>query len=109
MRPRYITAIRSAKCAAVDRSWVIMRMPIRPSRRSLSSRVSTPARTETSSMDTGSSASSRSGAEHQRRGDRYPLALAAGQLVRVAVQEASRRGQARPFQRRDDQFPALGP
>ena len=48
------------------------------------------------------------GAEHERRGDRYPLALAAGQLVRVAGQEGLRRGQARAFQRRDDQFPAFG-
>ena len=47
-------------------------------------------------------------AEHERRGDRYPLALATGQLVRVAGQEGLRRGQARAFQRRDDQFPAFG-
>src|SRR5207244_167990 len=33
MRPRYITAIRSAKRAAAERSWVIMRMPMSPLQR----------------------------------------------------------------------------
>jgi hypothetical protein len=48
------------------------------------------------------------GAEHQGRGDRHPLALAAGQLVRVAGQESLGRGQAGAFQRGHDQFPAPG-
>ena len=72
IRPRYMTAIRSAKWAAVERSWVIIRIPA-PSRRSASSSLSTPARTETSSIDTGSSARSRSGFKMRRGGDRDPL------------------------------------
>ena len=80
-----MTAIRSAKWAAVDRSWVIIRIP-RPPSRSESSSARMPARTDTSSIDTGSSATSSFGLEHQRRGDRHPLALAAGQLVGEPVE-----------------------
>src|SRR5438094_227824 len=60
IRPRYMTAMRSAKRAAVERSCVIIRIP-RPASRRRSSRFRIPARTETSSIETGSSATSRSG------------------------------------------------
>ncbi len=49
--------IRSAYCVAVERSCVIIRMPSPPRRRP-SSRSRIPARTETSSIETGSSATS---------------------------------------------------
>ena len=51
-----------------------------------------PARTETSSIETGSSATSSEGLEHEAAGDGHALALAAGELVRVALGEASRPG-----------------
>src|SRR5581483_4085051 len=60
MRPRYITAIRSAKRAAVERSCVIM-STASPARRRPSRTPRIPARTDTSSIDTGSSATSSSG------------------------------------------------
>ena len=96
IRPRYITAIRSAKCAAVDRSWVIMRMPMSPSRRSPSSRDSTPGPDRDVEHRHRLVGEQQPGAEHQRGGDRDPLPLAAGQLVRVAVQVQLAPGPARP-------------
>ena len=47
-------------------------------------------RIETSSALTGSSATITFGFEHQRPGQRDPLALAAGELVRVALERVSR-------------------
>src|SRR3954470_17934486 len=83
------------------------------SRRSRS-RFSTPSRMETSNMDTGSSARNASGPGPsaravpppcppapggpgtERAGDRHPLRLAAGELVRELVEVALGRGQADP-------------
>ena len=55
-----------------------------------------PARTETSSIDTGSSATRSCGFEHEARGDGDALALAARELVREAVDEELGRRQAGP-------------
>ena len=52
--------------------------------------LSTCACTETSSADTGSSSTSKLGPERQRTGDADPLALTAGELVRVATGVARR-------------------
>jgi hypothetical protein len=46
--------------------------------------------------------------QHQAGGDGDPLALAARQLVRVAVEVQVRRGQPRPFQRIPGALAALG-
>ena len=92
IRPRYMTAIRSANSAAVERSCVIIRTAS-PLFRSPSRSFRTPARTETSSIETGSSATSSRGSRTSARRDRDPLALPAGQLVRVAVEEELRRRQ----------------
>ena len=108
IRPRYITAIRSAKCAAVDRSCVIISTLMSPDRRSPSSSFSTPARTETSSIETGSSATRSFGIEHEARRDRDPLALPARELVREPLEEHARAASARPARaRRDDLRRAL--
>ena len=55
MRPRYMTAIRSAKWAAVERSCVIIEHP-HPVLPETVEEAEDPARTETSSIETGSSA-----------------------------------------------------
>ena len=83
--PRYITATRSQKWRTTPRSWA-MKMKARPSswRRS-SSRFITWAWMETSSAETGSSATISFGLHRQRPGDADALALTAGELVRVAV------------------------
>src|ERR1700728_2505228 len=61
--------------------------------RSSRSSVRMPARSETSSIDTGSAATISLGLHARARGDDYPLALAAGQLVRQLLLELLRRGQ----------------
>ena len=52
-----------------------------------------PARTLTSSIDTGSSATRKRGVEHQGARQHHALQLAAAQLVRVAVEIALEVGQ----------------
>ena len=53
-------------------------------------------RIETSSIETGSSATISSGSMTSAPGDHDPLALAAGQLVRVAERRSRRPAGARP-------------
>ena len=64
-------------------------------RRSCSSRISARicACVVTSSAVVGSSAMSSAGLEHQRHGDHDALALAAGELVRIGVDQALGLGQ----------------
>ena len=88
-----MTMISDEKCRAVARSWVTYSMARFRSRLSRSSRLRISSRIETSSMDTGSSASSTSGLGGQRPRDRHPLPLAAGQLVRMLARDFLRRGQ----------------
>ena len=95
-RPRYITAIRSAMFQARPRSWVTTSTESPSSSRSWSSSARISPRIEASSDETGSSATSTCGLERQRAGDQHALALAAGQLVRVAQEAALRRAAARP-------------
>ena len=59
-------------------------------------------RIETSSIDTGSSATISSGSITSAPGDHDALPLAAGQLVRVAARELRRRAQARGLERGGD-------
>ena len=80
----------------------------RPLRFSLSSSDSTPARTETSSIETGSSATRSVGLEDQRGRDRDALALSAGQLVRIAVEIELRRRQLDALERVADACLPLG-
>src|SRR5439155_20687641 len=61
IRPRYITAIRSDMYLVTPTSWEMNTRVSRNSSRSWSRRFITPARIETSSMDTGSSATMNSG------------------------------------------------
>ena len=88
MRPSRRSTIRPPKKAASSRSWVtsttvLRRLTNRAARSSCSSR-----RTSGSSAPSGSSSSSTSGIEHQRAHERHPLALAARQLQRVAIEGA---------------------
>ena len=89
IRPRYITAIRSAMFQARPRSWVTTSTPSPSSSRSFSSRARISPRMEASRLETGSSAISSSGPRPQRPCDQDPLPLAARQLVRVAQEQAS--------------------
>src|SRR5213593_4819926 len=61
IRPRYMTAIRSDMYRVTPTSWEMNTRVSRNSSRSWSRRFMTPARIETSSMDTGSSATMNSG------------------------------------------------
>ena len=76
--------MRSAMFQASPRSWVTTRIvtPVSRTSFSISARISP--RTEASRLDTGSSATSRRGLEDHRARDHDALALAAGDLVRVA-------------------------
>ncbi len=99
-RPRYITTTRSQRWRTTGRSW-LMNSIARPSRvRRSASSASTCACTETSSADTGSSATRKSGPRRQRAGDADALPLAAGELVRVSL---------RMFRRQADLAPAMPP
>ena len=83
--PSCITATRSQTCRTTDRSCETnTRVRSSSSTRSVM-RLSTWARTDTSRALTGSSATQDAGARRERPGDRDALALAAGELVRVAV------------------------
>ena len=84
-RPRYITATRSQRYSTIDRSWVMNRHEKPSSACRSRSRLRIAACTETSSADTGSSAISTLGFSAQRPREPDALALAARQLVRVAV------------------------
>ena len=84
-RRAFITTTRSATSATTPRSWVISTSPMPISSCSSSSSLSTSACTVTSSAVVGSSAMTMSGLHRQRHGDHHPLALAAGELVRVLV------------------------
>ena len=96
-RPSWITAISSATLCTRARLWVTNSM-LRPRRRRSSSSSSmTTACTETSSADVTSSQTSSCRLHDQRAGDRNPLALAAGQLVREAA--ADGRAQRHAVQR----------
>jgi hypothetical protein len=82
MRPRYITATRSVKWAAVARSWVMKRIEMPRSLAQLGQQVE----------DLGADADvehrhrligqQQGRLQHQRAGDHHPLALATGELVR---------------------------
>ena len=71
----------------------------RPLRRRPSRSFRTPARTDTSSIETGSSATSRLRLEHERCGDRDSLTLPSGELVRIAVEEELGRRELGPRER----------
>ena len=84
MRPRYMTAIRSATTRAAERSWVTNSTAMPSSRRSRPSRLSTVAASDTSSALVGSSHSSTSGGTTIAAGERDALALAARELRRAS-------------------------
>ena len=105
IRPRYITAIRSLMWRTTERSWAMNRY-VRPRRSwSRSSRLMTCAWIETSRAEIGSSATIEVRVQRERPGDPDPLALAAGELVRVAV--AVVRVQAHGGQQVADPLPPL--
>ena len=99
MRPRYITATRSAMFQASPRSWVTTRIETPVSFDQVSIRARISPRTEASRPDTGSSATISRGLQGHGPGDDHPLALAARHLVGVAQEEALRRAQAALGQR----------
>ena len=83
--PSCMTATRSQTCRTTDRSCET-KTRVRPSSSTRSViRLSTWARTDTSRALTGSSATRIAGAGRERAGDGDALALAAGELVRVAA------------------------
>ena len=102
------TSPRSGRrCSRPGRGRASRRATVSPSSsrsRSSSARISP--RTEASSADTGSSATMTSGSSDERTGDDHALALAAGQLVRVAQEEPLRRPQPGPRQRLGDALAA---
>ena len=87
MRPRYITAIRSATMRAAARSWVTNNSAMPSWRRSRPSRLSTVAASETSSAEVGSSHSRTSGGTTVDAGERDALALPAGELTHLRVRD----------------------
>ena len=91
MRPRYITATRSRYAA---RRQVVGDEQIGRPRSLLQiiSRLTTCACTDTSSAETGSSATMQVGLDRQRPGDADALPLPAGELVRIAIRHVG--GQA---------------
>ena len=98
IRPRYMTAIRSAKWAAVERSCVIMRMPSPLAPQLVEEREDPGAHGDVEHRDR-LVGDEQLRVEHEARRDRHALALAAGELVRVAVEEELGRRQARRAQR----------
>ena len=89
--PPFSTMISSLKCRAVARSCVMYSTPRFDSRCRSASRLSTPRRIDTSSIETGSSAISRDGPRGERAGDRDALALTARELVRPPLDQRRRR------------------
>src|SRR6201984_216980 len=83
-------------------SWVMYSSASWKRSRRSSSRFSISSRIETSSMDTGSSASSTVGRGGQCPRERDPLEVPAGQLVRVLDQEVVRRGEPHLFHQGGD-------
>ena len=67
-----------------------------------------PARTLTSSIETGSSATRKLGVDHQRAGQHDALQLAAGELVRQAVEIALRSARCDEAQALGDALHVLG-
>ena len=104
IRPRYITAIRSAMFQASPRSWVTAMMERPRSSTSERSRARISPRIDASSDATGSSASSSCGDERDRPGDQHTLALAARELVRVAADVPLGRAQSGTRQRVGDEL-----
>jgi hypothetical protein len=99
--------MRSAKWAAVEKSWVIMRMPVRLlAQPGQQGQDPGPYRHVQHRRRLVSDQQLR--LQHQAGGDGDPLALAAGQLMRVAVEVQVGRGQPRPFQRVPGALAALG-
>ena len=93
MRPRYMTAMRSATTRATDRSWVTKSTAMSElAAQTGRSRLSTDAASETSRALVGSSHSSTSRRHDGRPGQRDALALAAGQLGRRAPSRPRRAG-----------------
>ena len=91
-RPAFMTATRSQTCRTTDRSCET-NTSVRSSSSTRSEiRLSTWARTDTSSALTGSSATRMRGRRRERPGDGDALALTAGELVRVAVRRRPRTG-----------------
>ena len=86
IRPRYMTAIRSAKRAAVDRSWVIMRIA-RPLLAQAVEHVQHAGPDRDVEHRDRLVGDEEVGLEDERGCDRDPLALTAGELVREAVEE----------------------
>ena len=82
--PRYMTATRSQRYSTVARSCVMKRHEKPSSCCRSRSRLRIDACTETSSADTGSSATRSAGDTRERARETDALALAAGQLVRIA-------------------------
>ncbi len=107
IRPRYMTAMRSAITQASDRSWVMKRYVSPRSQRSASISRSSSVRIETSSIDTGSSATMSCGPDHERTRDDHPLALPAGQLVGIAGRVFLRGPEAGRVERAEHALAAL--
>ena len=100
IRPRYMTATRSATWRTTAMLWAISSTVSPSLSRRSSSRFRTVACTETSSAETGSSATSSSGSSASARAIADALALAAGELPRVRVERA------RPEPDQVEQLPA---
>ena len=99
-RPAYITSTRSVISLTTPRSWVISSSAMPVSATSSASRSRICAWIVTSSAVVGSSAISRSGAAGERHGDHHALALAAGELVRIAARREARLRQADTVEQR---------
>jgi hypothetical protein len=108
IRPRYMTAMRSAKGAAVGRSWVIIRIPMPLCRQRPSSSDRTPRSHRDVQHGHGLVRYQQVGLQDQAGGDGDPLPLPAGELVRVPVRVELRRRQLGSGQRLRDPSPALG-
>ena len=112
IRPAYMTAIRSQVSASTPRSWEIRISASPSSSRSRSSSCSTCACMTTSRAVVGSSAITSDGPAGERQGDHHPLALAAGELMRIAAPDTRRSARPSPAARRsarcDLRDPALG-
>ena len=108
IRPRYMTAMRSAKWAAVERSCVIITIA-----RPVAAQVVEQAQDARPHRDVEHRhrlvGQQQLRLQHHRRGDRDPLALAAGELVREAVEVELGRLQARLHERLDHERVALRP
>ena len=93
--PRYMTAIRSAKWAAVERSCVIMRTPSPSLAQPVEQREDPRPHRDVEHRD-GLVGDEQLRARARGRGDRDPLALAAGELVRDSGRRRARAASARP-------------